>query len=105
VPLFAIDAMQLGLIPRSRPEEMTDISLVDRLNKFEGMLKQIQERLDNVETENSYLKSKVENQQKSYANILSSSATASELPLNDFRIMIYRQPGPRFLQFQHLGLE
>ena len=32
IPLVAIDAFALGVIPRSHPEELNNISLVDRLN-------------------------------------------------------------------------
>lgn len=102
-PIFVIDAMSLGMIPRSRPEEMNDISLVDRLNKFEGLMKRADERLDNVEAENAYLRSRLEQnlcrptqyeerleervhklesetirtQQKSYAHVLSTNTSSN----------------------------
>lgn len=53
MPIFAIDAISLRLIPRSRPEELNTISMVDRLNKIEGAMTTFQEpaaKMDSLQT-------------------------------------------------------
>ena len=56
MPMIACNAMSLGLIPKSHPEELNNISLVDRLQRMEYRLTQIQEGLDIVKAENMVLK-------------------------------------------------
>ena len=48
MPVVLIDAMSLGLIPRSHPEELRDISVVDRLNRLEQRAENMQGLLDNT---------------------------------------------------------
>ena len=43
MPIIAINAYSLGAIPRSHPEELNNVSLLDRLNKYEA-------RMGNMET-------------------------------------------------------
>jgi hypothetical protein len=58
MPCIAIDAYSLHVIPRSHPEELCDISLVDRLNRIEKRMSTMQEILDTVVCENISLKEK-----------------------------------------------
>ena len=52
IPLVAIDALALGVIPRSHPEELNNISLVDRLNRLEARMSSMQSNMDNVIAQN-----------------------------------------------------
>ena len=45
-PLTVIDASSLGVIPRSHPEELNNISLCDRLNQVESRMEKMQVLLD-----------------------------------------------------------
>lgn len=76
LPTLAIDALNLKLIPRSRPEELNNISLVDRLNKLEGMINSLQDITDRIMCENMTIKEKLENKPSSYADALMSTSDA-----------------------------
>ena len=52
--------MSLILIPRSHPEELSDISLCDRLNKLENRIAKMMETLDSNIAQNMELKQKVD---------------------------------------------
>ena len=46
LPCVAIDAGSLGIIPRSHPEELNNISLLDRLNRLEARVTSLQQGVD-----------------------------------------------------------
>ena len=55
----AINARSLQLIPRSHPEELNNISLVDRLNRLEARMTNMQTQLDGVTAHNMFLRDKL----------------------------------------------
>lgn len=84
LPTIAIDALSLGIIPRSHPEELNNISLVDRLNRMEAKLTKMQELLDRTVAENLVIKEKIE-YRPDYASVVvngkpNGGVTASETP-------------------------
>ena len=46
LPCVVIDAGSLGIIPRSHPEELNNISLLDRLNRLEARVTSLQQGVD-----------------------------------------------------------
>ena len=60
LPVVVIDAMSLGMIPRSHPEELTDISLCDRLNQMELKMSNMQCALDSVIAQNLSMRERLE---------------------------------------------
>ena len=75
-PIIVIDALSLQKIPRSHPEELNNISLIDRLNKMEQNITQIVTTLDQYIAENMVLKEKVEDlskQKPSFATVVNST--------------------------------
>ncbi len=56
MPTIVIRADDLALIPRSHPEELNDISLLDRLNRLEARVTSLQEGLDHTMCENHNIK-------------------------------------------------
>ena len=64
MPTIVIDYMSLSLIPRSHPEELSDISLCDRLNKLENRIAKMMETLDSNIAQNMDLKQKMEKSKK-----------------------------------------
>lgn len=60
VPKILIDAADLGMIPRSHPEELNNISLVDRLNRLEQRVHNLQDGLDRTVCENVALKQRLD---------------------------------------------
>ena len=70
-PTIVIDALSLHKIPRSHPEELNDISLVDRLNRFKSKLGKMQEIMDRYIAQNISLKEQVEavSTRMSYASV------------------------------------
>ena len=75
LPLIVIDAMSLGKIPRSHPEELNNISLCDRLNQLESRFKNMHDIMDRCVTENLAMKDEIEvlksKEKKSYADVAS----------------------------------
>ena len=59
MPLITLNATDLGCIPRSHPEELNDISLVDRLNKMEERLSALTEVVDRTVGINMTLKDQI----------------------------------------------
>ena len=80
-PTIVIDAMNLNKIPRSHPEELNNISLVDRLNRLESKLSSVVETMDRYIGENILLRDEIEDLKmkgvKTYADITSSHKTPS----------------------------
>ena len=72
MPTIVIDALSLGIIPRSHPEELNNISLVDRLNRLEAKFTALQVIVDKTVCENISLKEKIENN-RSYADVVSNN--------------------------------
>lgn len=71
VPLLAIDAFSLGVIPKHKPDEFTSIAVVDRLDKLEGIVKILQETTDKLACENLVITEKIADEKISYADIAS----------------------------------
>lgn len=67
VPVIAVEATNLGVIPRSHPEELNNISLVDRLNRLEQKIANVLEILDHTVAENMLIKEKLEQKTMNYA--------------------------------------
>ena len=61
MPTVLIDAYELHIIPRSHPEELNNISLVDRLNHMERKMSSMQEIIDRTVAENMSNPDKVNN--------------------------------------------
>ena len=55
-PHIALDAFSLGEIPKFSPEELNSFSMVDRQEKFDTRLNNLQESLDLAIAENLSLK-------------------------------------------------
>ena len=87
MPCFVIDAYSLHTIPRSHPEELCDISLVDRLNRLEKQVTTLQEALDFIVCENISLKEKINaNPQALYSTVTSRPASiVAQLPTSNNR--------------------
>ena len=79
-----IYSRDLAVIPRSHPEELNNISLVDRLNRLEARLSGVQEVLDKTVAENVYLRDKFEDF-TSYAKV------ASRAPPHDMQVQQKQQ--------------
>ena len=70
MPNISISAYDLHYIPRSHPEELNSISVVDRLNQMENRLEKMQIVLDSNMSENMELKDRVSSlETPSYANV------------------------------------
>lgn len=76
VPCFAIDALSIGMIPKSKPEELNNISLAERLNKLEEKMQNIQECNDRIICENMVIKEQINNRKCSYADIVKKDETS-----------------------------
>ena len=74
LPVVLIDSRDFAVIPRSHPEELNNLSLVDRPNRLEARLSGVQEVLDKTVAENLYLRDKFEDF-TSYAKVASRAAT------------------------------
>ena len=78
-PHIALDALSLSEIPKFSPEELNSLSMVDRQNRFDTRLNNLQEALDFVIAENLILKETFEEIKRSikpsYAQIF-----AREIP-------------------------
>jgi hypothetical protein len=80
MPIFVIDYLSLGVIPRSHPEELNNISLIDRLNRLEMRITQVQSIADNTAAENLNLKDRltiIENRTPKYSEIAAGSVKQS----------------------------
>lgn len=67
-------AADLGLLPRSHPEELNNISLVDRLNRMQQRLSNLQESVDRTICENFDLKQRVDKIPiRQYSDVVSGS--------------------------------
>ena len=79
-PDILIKATDLHLIPRSKPEELQSISLVDRVRQMEENMKRMQESIDNQSAVSMSLDDRVANIEKgksSYAAIARRNAQAA----------------------------
>ena len=74
--LFVISAFSLDAIPRSHPEELNNISLLDRLNQMEQCMSNMQTSIDNLVAQNLMLQDQVKDV-TSYAAKVKSPATNS----------------------------
>ncbi len=71
MPVVLIDALSLRVIPRSHPEELNQISVIDRLNRLERKVENMNELLDKTVAENVAIKDSMEQRgQQSYAAAL-----------------------------------
>ena len=79
MPLLTIDYLSLSCIPRSHPEELTNISLVDRLNRLEKSLVHLQQVVDGNMAGNMELRDKLDKiSNSSYASALMKPISVSE---------------------------
>lgn len=69
LPMIAVYAHDLHLIPRSHPEELNNVSLIDRLNRLEARITSLTEVVDRNMSENLVLKDKLESH-TSYASVV-----------------------------------
>ena len=60
LPTITLNAMDLGCIPRSHPEELNDISMADRLNRMEQRLSALSEVVDRTVGINMTLKDQMD---------------------------------------------
>ena len=60
LPIIVVDYMSLGIIPRSHPEELSDISLCDRLNKLESRMNSMLKAVDSSVAMNLDLQQKMD---------------------------------------------
>ena len=72
VPLILLDSLSLGLILRSHPEELCDISICDRLSRVEKKMLHMQEALDSCVAGNLELKDKLDYSSR-YSSLLKSN--------------------------------
>ena len=83
-PRILIDAHHLSKIPRSHPEELNDISLLDRLNQLEQKMADHGTTLDKYIGQNMVLNDKVEELTKkhtpTYAAVASDTKQQSQIP-------------------------
>ena len=77
MPDIGVSSKDLGNIPQSHPEELNNISLVDRLNTMEKRLTKFQEVLDRTVCENMELKDKVDKITPTFASAVSNNAISS----------------------------
>ena len=69
--------MDMGMIPRSHPEKLNNISVIDRLNRIETLVNNQQQLLDKTIAENIILRERMDNVHTTYANVAARSATYS----------------------------
>ena len=84
LPVVLIDSRDLAVIPPPHPEELNNISLVDRLNRLEARFSGVQEVLDKTVAENAYLRDKFDDF-TSYAKV------ASRAPPHDIQVQQKQQ--------------
>ena len=77
-PLIVISAYSLGAIPRSHPEELNNISLLDRLNQMEQRMSNMQTTIDNVVAQNLMLQDQVKDATSYAAKVKSPVTNSSE---------------------------
>lgn len=80
VPTLAIDALSLGFIPRAKPEELNDISVIERLTKVEQLVKSLYETTDKLMCENMSIQDKLKS--PTYADVASSMSDSIPLMQN-----------------------
>ena len=80
MPTVAICALQLHLIPRSHPEELNNVSLLDRLNQLEKKITNVQgfvqETTDRVFAENIAINDRL-NKHFSYSSVAQSKTSVN----------------------------
>ena len=76
MPNVVISAHQLHLIPRSHPEELNNMSLLDRLNRMEKKMADLQLNTDRVIAENIAINERLNNQ-SSYASVAQSKTPST----------------------------
>lgn len=80
MPCIVIDAYSLHTIPRSKPEELNEISFADRLNQIESKFIALQGIVDRTVCENLVLKEKIE-KLPLYSNVVrNTSPTSGSVP-------------------------
>ena len=79
LPEIAVTAKELNCIPRSHPEELNNISLVDRLNTLEMRMTKFQETLDHTVCQNLEMKDKLSQMSPSYANVAAQTKSGNQV--------------------------
>ena len=77
LPTVVINAIDLCKIPKSHPEELNNITLIDRLNRMETRMSQMQAGLDEVVARNLMFNDKL-NEMSSYASKVKASTVFSQ---------------------------
>ena len=77
LPCVMINTIDMGMIPRSHPEELNNISVIDRLNRIETLVNNQQQLFDKTIAENIVLRERMDNVHTTYANVAARSATHS----------------------------
>ena len=84
-PIILVNAMDLGSIPRSHPEELNDISMADRLNRMETRLAALTQVVDHNVANNMDLKEQMsslqdkQNNSVTYAGVMSQASNARNI--------------------------
>lgn len=103
MPIVVIRADQLHMIPRSNPEELNSISVVDRLNKMEQKMSQMQDTIDSSVAKNLELSDRlhaVENTTTSYAAVTKKNERIISNPPRDEHV----HEAPNATSVQQSGL-
>ena len=77
LPEIGLTALDLGCIPRSHPEELNNIRLVDRLGKLEQKLTGFQEILDRTVCENMNIKDKLLYLKPTYSSVVTNNTNST----------------------------
>ena len=74
-PIFAVSSYQINNIPRCHPDELSSISVIDRLKDLEGKYKQCQLSVDQLLSDNAVLKERMvkveQDKRPSYRSVIS----------------------------------
>ena len=104
MPIFAVPSLQLGIIPRSHPEELNNITLVDKLHQLDEKWTRCQELMDRALCENMALTERVtileQHRAPAYSTVLSGTAHAcTSIEQNStVRNVEYPLPRPQRIQ-------
>ena len=84
MPIFAVPSHQLHAIPRSHPEELHSMSVVERLYQMESKISQCQELIDNTVGRNIHITERMDKLEQNQRPSYSSVANASVAPTQPF---------------------
>ena len=84
MPIFAVPSHQLHAIPRSHPEELHSMSVVERLYQMESKISQCQELIDTTVCRNIHITERMDKLEQNQRPSYSSVANASVAPTQPF---------------------